>query len=178
MARRRQLLVFDRFLARIGAVLGDAATLKGGLALECRIERARTTKDVDLRMMGSPYNILAQLQEAGAPRLRRLHELRGGSRRGPPRDSDRRHAIYRRSASAPRASSRGSSTDSALAWMSPSGIQSSATPRSSWLRMSSPSRASHLRFSGSTRLRRTSRKSSTRTRCQRSRPKLTREGST
>ena len=28
MARRRQLLVFDRFLARIGAVLGDAATLK------------------------------------------------------------------------------------------------------------------------------------------------------
>jgi hypothetical protein len=65
MARRRQLLVFDRFLARIVAVLGDAATLKGGLALELRLERARTTKDVDLRMMGSPYNILAKLQEAG-----------------------------------------------------------------------------------------------------------------
>jgi hypothetical protein len=65
MARRRQLLVFERFLARIVAVLGDAATLKGGLALECRLERARTTKDIDLRMMGSPYNILAKLQEAG-----------------------------------------------------------------------------------------------------------------
>ncbi|MFY9823974.1 MAG: nucleotidyl transferase AbiEii/AbiGii toxin family protein [Thermoanaerobaculia bacterium] len=65
MARRRQLLVFDRFLARVSAVLGDAATLKGGLALECRIERARTTKDIDLRMMGSPYNLLAQLQEVG-----------------------------------------------------------------------------------------------------------------
>jgi hypothetical protein len=65
MARRRQLLVFERFLARIVAVLGDAATLKGGLALECRLERARTTKDVDLRLMGSPYNILAKLQEAG-----------------------------------------------------------------------------------------------------------------
>lgn len=65
MARRRQLLVFDRFLARIVAVLGEAATLKGGLALECRLERARTTRDVDLRMMGSPYNILAKLQEAG-----------------------------------------------------------------------------------------------------------------
>lgn len=65
MARRRQLLVFDRFLARIVAVLGDAAMLKGGLALECRLERARTTKDVDLRMMGSPHSILAQLQEAG-----------------------------------------------------------------------------------------------------------------
>jgi hypothetical protein len=28
-ARRRQLLVFDRYLARIVSVLGDAATLKG-----------------------------------------------------------------------------------------------------------------------------------------------------
>ena len=53
-ARKRQLLVFDRFLARIVAVLGDAATLKGGLVLELRLERARTTKDVDLRMVGSP----------------------------------------------------------------------------------------------------------------------------
>jgi len=64
-ARRRQLLVFDRFLARVVAVFGDAATLKGGLVLELRLERARTTKDVDLRMMGSPDNILAKLQEAG-----------------------------------------------------------------------------------------------------------------
>lgn len=64
-ARKRQLLVFDRFLARIVAVLGDAATLKGGLVLELRLERARTTKDVDLRMVGSPDNILARLQEAG-----------------------------------------------------------------------------------------------------------------
>lgn len=64
-ARRRQLLVFDRFLARVVAVLGDAATLKGGLVLELRIERARTTKDVDLRMVRSPDDILARLQEAG-----------------------------------------------------------------------------------------------------------------
>ncbi|MCU0690303.1 MAG: nucleotidyl transferase AbiEii/AbiGii toxin family protein [Polyangiaceae bacterium] len=60
-ARKRQLLVFDRFLARIVAVLGDAATLKGGLVLELRLERARTTKDVDLRMVGSPDNVLAKL---------------------------------------------------------------------------------------------------------------------
>jgi hypothetical protein len=53
-ARKRQLIVFDRFLARVVAVLGDAATLKGGLVLELRLERARTTKDVDLRMMGPP----------------------------------------------------------------------------------------------------------------------------
>jgi hypothetical protein len=64
-ARRRQLLVFDRFLARIVAVLGDAATLKGGLVLELRLERARTTKDIDLRLMGSPDDILAKLQDAG-----------------------------------------------------------------------------------------------------------------
>lgn len=46
-ARQRQLLVFDRFLARISATLGDAAVLKGGLVLELRLQRARTTKDID-----------------------------------------------------------------------------------------------------------------------------------
>ncbi len=64
-ARKRQLLVFDRLLARLVAALGDAMTLKGGLALEFRLERARTTKDVDLRMLGAPDDILAQLQGAG-----------------------------------------------------------------------------------------------------------------
>ncbi|MCB9654881.1 MAG: nucleotidyl transferase AbiEii/AbiGii toxin family protein [Deltaproteobacteria bacterium] len=68
-ARKRQLLVFDRFLARIVAVLGDAATLKGGLVLELRLERARTTKDVDLRMVGSPDDMLAKLQKAGRTNL-------------------------------------------------------------------------------------------------------------
>lgn len=63
--RRRQLLVFDRFLARLGRVAGDAVTLKGGLVLELRLERARTTKDVDLRMMGSPADVLELLQQAG-----------------------------------------------------------------------------------------------------------------
>jgi hypothetical protein len=68
-ARKRQLLVFDRFLARIVAVLGDAATLKGGLVLELRLERARTTKDIDLRMTGSPDDILTRLQEAARRNL-------------------------------------------------------------------------------------------------------------
>jgi predicted nucleotidyltransferase component of viral defense system len=63
-ARRRQLLVFDRFLARIVAVLGDEAMFKGGLVLELRLERARTTKDIDLRMTASPDDVLAKLQEA------------------------------------------------------------------------------------------------------------------
>lgn len=67
--RQRQLLVFDRFLARIDRVLGEAATLKGGLVLELRLDRARTTKDVDLRMVGTPLNLLARLQEAGRTQL-------------------------------------------------------------------------------------------------------------
>ncbi len=64
VARTRQLLVFDRFLARIVAAFGDAATLKGGVALEMRIERARTTKDVDLRLTGSSEDVLSRLQQA------------------------------------------------------------------------------------------------------------------
>lgn len=63
--RRRQLLVFDRFLARLMKVAADAVTLKGGLVLELRLARARTTKDVDLRMMGSARDVLERLQEAG-----------------------------------------------------------------------------------------------------------------
>jgi hypothetical protein len=64
-ARRRQLLVFDRFLARVVAVVGDRAIVKGGLVVELRVERARTTKDIDLRFIGSPDSVLAKLQEAG-----------------------------------------------------------------------------------------------------------------
>ena len=63
-ARKRQRLVFDRFLTRVIAVFGAAVTLKGGLVLELRLERARTTKDVDLRVVGSSEVILAKLQEA------------------------------------------------------------------------------------------------------------------
>jgi predicted nucleotidyltransferase component of viral defense system len=65
LARRRQLLVFDRLLARIAAAFGDTAILKGGLVLELRLERARTTKDVDLRIAGSSRDILGRLQQAG-----------------------------------------------------------------------------------------------------------------
>jgi hypothetical protein len=63
-ARRRQMVVFDRLLARIAIEFGDAVTLKGGLAVELRIERARTTKDIDLRVLGAPANILDRLRAA------------------------------------------------------------------------------------------------------------------
>ena len=63
-ARRRQLVVYDRFLARIALEFGDTVALKGGLAVELRIERARTTRDVDLRVMGFPDGILDRLRVA------------------------------------------------------------------------------------------------------------------
>ena len=64
-ARRRQLLVFDRVLARIDRILGEAVVLKGGLVLELRLARARTTKDIDLRLVGPSGDVLVRLQEAG-----------------------------------------------------------------------------------------------------------------
>jgi len=63
--RKRQLFIFDRFLARMFNVLQDAVVLKGGLAIELRLERARATKDVDLRVVGNPDDVLGSLQEAG-----------------------------------------------------------------------------------------------------------------
>ena len=63
--RFRQLLTFDRFLARLFSVFRDAVLLKGGLALEMRLSRARATRDIDLRMVGAPDDILPRLQEAG-----------------------------------------------------------------------------------------------------------------
>ncbi|MCP5069856.1 MAG: nucleotidyl transferase AbiEii/AbiGii toxin family protein [bacterium] len=65
LQRRRQLFVFDRFLARLFHVLEEAIVLKGGLVIELRLERARTTKDIDLRIIGSPDEVLAPMQEAG-----------------------------------------------------------------------------------------------------------------
>lgn len=57
-------LVFERFLARVSDAFGEAVTLKGGLVLELRLDRVRTTKDVDLRMIGSPEDVLGRLQDA------------------------------------------------------------------------------------------------------------------
>jgi Nucleotidyl transferase AbiEii toxin, Type IV TA system len=67
--RRRQLLVFDRFLARITRELGSSVMLKGGLVVELRVERARTTKDVDLRLVGPPTQLLDRLQCAAGLEL-------------------------------------------------------------------------------------------------------------
>jgi len=64
VASRRQLLAFDRLLVRIEKALGSRALLKGGLALELRMEGARTTADVDLRLAVSPDRVVGALQGA------------------------------------------------------------------------------------------------------------------
>jgi hypothetical protein len=65
MARFRQVLVFDRFLARVFERFGERAIVKGGVVLELRLERARTTRDVDIRMSGCSASLLTELQGAG-----------------------------------------------------------------------------------------------------------------
>ena len=65
MSRLRQRLLFERFLVRVFALLGDTVLLKGGVVLELRLSRARATRDVDLRCTGQPNDVLARLREAG-----------------------------------------------------------------------------------------------------------------
>lgn len=65
IGRLRQVLVFDRFLARVFAELGERAVVKGGVVLELRLERARTTRDVDLRVVGDSSQLLQHLERAG-----------------------------------------------------------------------------------------------------------------
>lgn len=69
LQRLRQLLVFDRFLARVIMEFEQAVVLKGGLVLELRLQRARTTKDIDLRLLGSADQTLGRLQRAGRQSL-------------------------------------------------------------------------------------------------------------
>lgn len=62
--RVRQLLVMERYLARVFACM-DSAVLKGGIVMELRLDRARATKDVDLRLVERPEELLTRLQAAG-----------------------------------------------------------------------------------------------------------------
>lgn len=61
LSRVRQILVFERFLERAFRALGRDVVLKGGVALELRIQRARTTRDVDLRATDDPTSVFELL---------------------------------------------------------------------------------------------------------------------
>jgi hypothetical protein len=64
MNRLRQLVLFERFLQRIYDACGDAIIVKGGFVLELRLARARTTKDIDLRVEGELDDLIEQIIEA------------------------------------------------------------------------------------------------------------------
>lgn len=66
--RIRTLLVMERFLARMVATEPDAFLLKGGLALELRLARARTTRDVDVLARGSKDHAVHLVEQAAARR--------------------------------------------------------------------------------------------------------------
>ena len=61
-----QIVLFERFLERVYAALGDAVILKGGLAMELRLQRARTTKDIDMRVEGDLDQMIATLRQEAA----------------------------------------------------------------------------------------------------------------
>ena len=68
LVRERQVFVFERFLAR--AVAADLhVVIKGGMALELRTQRARTTRDIDLRATGSPDAFEQALVALGTSKL-------------------------------------------------------------------------------------------------------------
>lgn len=50
--RYRQLVLFERFAARVYEACGSDVIIKGGLVMELRFERARTTRDIDAVLDG------------------------------------------------------------------------------------------------------------------------------
>jgi hypothetical protein len=67
LLRLRKLVAFDRLLARLLADSPERWLLKGGLALQLRLgERARTTQDIDLLLLGQITDLHQALMRAAA----------------------------------------------------------------------------------------------------------------
>jgi len=66
IGRMRQLFIVERLLVRLHAGFADRIVTKGGLALEMRLTRARTTKDLDLRLSGDAASLQSDLNAAAA----------------------------------------------------------------------------------------------------------------
>lgn len=74
----RKYLAFDRVLARLTAVAPDAWLLKGGVALEYRLEHARTTTDIDISARIGLGEMIDTLEAATAVELDDYFALRLG----------------------------------------------------------------------------------------------------
>ncbi|HZJ08614.1 MAG TPA: nucleotidyl transferase AbiEii/AbiGii toxin family protein [Trueperaceae bacterium] len=65
LARARKVVAFERLLARMVAVNADSWLLKGGFALELRLnDRARSTKDIDIAWLAEKEELLDALLDA------------------------------------------------------------------------------------------------------------------
>ena len=63
----RKQLAFDRVLARLSIVAPDSWLLKGGVALEYRLQRARATTDIDVSARVGLEQIIELLDAADRP---------------------------------------------------------------------------------------------------------------
>ena len=59
--RFQQLALFELFLSRVYEACANDILLKGGFALELRLERARTTNDIDLRGTGEIDDLVKRI---------------------------------------------------------------------------------------------------------------------
>ncbi len=75
----RKNLAFDRVLVRLTHVAPDAWLLKGGVALEYRLQRARATTDIDLCARVGLEKMIDTLEAAAAVELNDYFALRLGA---------------------------------------------------------------------------------------------------
>jgi hypothetical protein len=79
----RKRVAFDRVLARLALVAPDSWLLKGGVALEYRLDRARATSDIDVSSAIDFDHMFATLKSAAALELGDYFALRIGEFRMP-----------------------------------------------------------------------------------------------
>jgi hypothetical protein len=79
----RKRLAFDRVLARLSIVAPNVWLLKGGVALEYRLKRARATMDIDVSTRLDLDAMTATLEKAAALELNDYFTLRLGERSQP-----------------------------------------------------------------------------------------------
>jgi hypothetical protein len=79
----RKQLAFDRVLARLIAVAPDSWLLKGGVALEYRLQRARATTDIDVSTREGLDRMAKALEEAASIELNDYFALKLGARSKP-----------------------------------------------------------------------------------------------
>jgi Nucleotidyl transferase AbiEii toxin, Type IV TA system len=79
----RKQLAFDRVLARLSIVAPDVWLLKGGVALEYRLQRARATRDIDLSARVGTEQMSRVLEAAASVALDDYFAIRLGERSKP-----------------------------------------------------------------------------------------------